>query len=62
MNAPNEVGARAVVWNRAAAVHELLTDDEHVLLNVDTPESYKLVEDEFNAGPLQDSPDKEIPG
>ncbi|MEK9138601.1 MAG: nucleotidyltransferase family protein [Bacteroidota bacterium] len=62
MNAPNEVGARAVVWNRAAAVHELLTNDEQVLLNVDTPEFYKLVEQEFNARPSQGSPDKEISG
>lgn len=43
LRAPNDVGARAVVWAHHNEVVEVITDENGVLLNIDTQEIY----DEF---------------
>ncbi len=39
--APQEVGARQVVWNHAAEVLEVETDEEGVILNLNDPETLR---------------------
>lgn len=39
--APMDVGARAVLWNHPHDILEFPTDDEGVILNIDTPEIYQ---------------------
>lgn len=41
MRAPNDVGARAVVWAHHNEVVEVLTNEEGILINIDTPELYE---------------------
>ncbi|MBI4482700.1 MAG: nucleotidyltransferase family protein [Acidobacteria bacterium] len=43
LSAPPEVGARAVVRAHAAEVVEVKTEDEGILVNVDTPEAYRAL-------------------
>ena len=45
--APSEVGARAVVWSHAQGIFEVETEEEGILLNVDTPEAYELLRKRF---------------
>ncbi len=40
-NAPPDIGARAVVRAHHDTIQEVTTDDEGVLLNVDTPQDYR---------------------
>ena len=40
-SAPMDVGARSVVWKYAKNVHEIATDDQGILLNINTPELYQ---------------------
>jgi len=39
--APMEIGARALLWNHFDKVLEYPTEDEGVILNIDTPEIYQ---------------------
>lgn len=41
MRAPLDIGARAVVWAHHNEVVEVQTDEEAILLNIDTPELYE---------------------
>lgn len=41
LRAPIDVGARAVVWARHNEVVEVQTEEEGILLNIDTPELYE---------------------
>lgn len=41
LSAPLDVGARDVVWKNADVVKEIVTDDEGILLNINTPDLYK---------------------
>lgn len=41
LKAPIDVGARAVVWAHLNEVVEVPTDEEGILLNIDTPELYE---------------------
>jgi len=40
-DAPLNVGARHVVRNHPSDVHEMTTNEERVLINIDTPEDYE---------------------
>lgn len=39
LEAPHEIGARAVVWNHQDDIHEMPTEEEGVLLNLNDPET-----------------------
>ena len=39
--APEETGARAVVWNHASEVHEVPTSEAGVILNLNDPETFR---------------------
>ncbi len=41
LRAPYDIGARAVVWAHHNEVVEVQTDEEGILLNIDTPELYE---------------------
>jgi molybdenum cofactor cytidylyltransferase len=41
LRAPYDIGARAVVWAHHNEVIEVQTDEEGILLNIDTPELYE---------------------
>ncbi len=41
LRAPEDVGARAVVWAHHNEVVEVSTNEEEILINIDTPESYE---------------------
>ncbi len=41
LRAPRDVGARAVVWAHHNEVVEVQTEEEGILLNIDTPELYE---------------------
>lgn len=41
LRAPHDVGARAVVWAHHNEVVEVPTEEEGILINVDTPEMYE---------------------
>jgi molybdenum cofactor cytidylyltransferase len=43
MNAPAEIGARAVVWRHAKDVVEAATDDCAIIQNIDTPRDYGIL-------------------
>jgi molybdenum cofactor cytidylyltransferase len=43
--APNDKGARSVVWTHAADVLEVPTDEEGVVLNINNPDMLKHVAD-----------------
>jgi molybdenum cofactor cytidylyltransferase len=38
--APEETGARSVVWNHASEVHEVPTEEEGIILNLNDPETF----------------------
>lgn len=40
LDAPEETGARAVVWNHASEVHEIATSEEGVTLNLNDPQTF----------------------
>lgn len=40
MEAPMDVGARAVVWNNQDTLHEIETEDVGIVVNINTPEDY----------------------
>lgn len=40
-SAPMDVGARSVVWKYANNVHEIIVDDQGIVLNINTPELYQ---------------------
>jgi molybdenum cofactor cytidylyltransferase len=40
LDAPEETGARAVVWNHASEAHEVPTSEEGVMLNLNDPETF----------------------
>jgi molybdenum cofactor cytidylyltransferase len=42
-NAPQEIGARAVVWAHAKEVHEMDTTEEGCILNLNDPETFERV-------------------
>ena len=43
MNAPVEIGARAVVWRHAEDIVEVATDDCAIIQNIDTPKDYSFL-------------------
>jgi molybdenum cofactor cytidylyltransferase len=43
LNAPPDVGARAVVWANAANIHELRTTEQGCILNLNDPETFARV-------------------
>jgi len=45
LSAPAEIGARAVVWAHAADIHEVATDEEGIILNINDPDMLKHVID-----------------
>ncbi len=45
LNAPPDVGARAVVWANAANIHELRTTEQGCILNLNDPETFARVTD-----------------
>ena len=40
MEAPMDVGARAVVWNNQDILHEIENEDVGIVANINTPEDY----------------------
>jgi len=40
MEAPMDIGARAVVWNNQDALHEIETEDIGIVVDINTPEDY----------------------
>jgi molybdenum cofactor cytidylyltransferase len=45
--APEDEGARAIVWTHAAEVAEVPTDEEGVVLNLNDPDALRRAEDEL---------------
>jgi CTP:molybdopterin cytidylyltransferase MocA len=45
--APEDEGARAIVWAHAAEVAEVPTDEEGVVLNLNDPDALRRAEDEL---------------
>lgn len=41
LDAPDETGARSVVWNHANEVHEVPTAEEGIVLNLNDPETFR---------------------